>query len=303
MTRKNRTAPKTFKVDNQWMENTPRLVGIQPRGRPTAKGKEAAIQYYLPGMAPFQPFDEWVAWACYNLLDPKRPTDAVEVSIADFADRLRMGRQAVGQGDWLGFSSDTYEQVHDALMRLYSAEVTIGFNRNGKHYEYRTRVLSGFGFVYADGRQADEFAGHMLENVNTADPERPVWKRKDARPVAVVFRFTQELTEGIRNQGDRHIGATTLPDEVFNLRRDLSPIAMRLLNWVCRQASQQPTISLKRLRSALNIAGRNVKRDRESIEKALQQLKEEGVIESFSLEDDVVTCRKTPAYYYGKTAG
>lgn len=301
---------QTFKLDNVVMQTAPTLFGKQ------------TPQMYLPGMAPFGPFDLWVVLGCYSLLDPKKPTDPVTVTLTDFVEILDFSRTiSEALGYYPTFSSDAYAMVRESLHRLftveavYTGEWTIKTGKRGRPkrqvFERHARILSSYTYIYPpDVIPPDQLPEPKRRNVNKAKTTRnedgpPVYQYRDGpRPEAIQFRISQELLGGL-TKTDPHIGATTLPVAIFKLRRKLANkhTAVRLLLWVARQTKKSPAISLDKLCRRLNVydpKGRNVQRTRDDLVAALALLQELGVVEGFEHDpqSDVVTITKAEAWHF-----
>lgn len=301
---------QTFKLDNVVMQTAPTLFGKQ------------TPQMYLPGMAPFGHFDLWVVLGCYSLLDPKKPTDPVTVTLTDFVEILDFSRTiSEALGYYPTFSSDAYAMVRESLHRLftveaaYTGEWNIKTGKRGRPkrqvFERHARILSSYTYIYPpDVIPPDQLPEPKRRNVNKAKTTRnedgpPVYQYRDGpRPEAIQFRISQELLGGL-TKTDPHIGATTLPVAIFKLRRKLANkhTAVRLLLWVARQTKKSPAISLDKLCRRLNVydpKGRNVQRTRDDLVAALALLQELGVVEGFEHDpqSDVVTITKAEAWHF-----
>ena len=293
-------APDHFKTDNVWLENAPNLVGIQPRGSrwatPDSEGV-ASIQLSLPGdlgrAYPLRPFDSWVADACYYFADQQEdPTAPVRVSLADMLDRLEVTRRQTGRRQGEGFHSDVYSDINATLLRLYQTEVDLRWNREGRSVHYKTRILSGFGWEYADGKAVEDVPDRLRARMNDGEPV--VFKRTDARPVAILYTLARELTSGLLRRGPDHIGYTLRPSSMFELRSE-APLVKLLADFVWRQTEPHIRRKLSTLRKQLGIPGRNVTRDRNSLLKAGLRLVELGYFAAFSIDEfNMVDIQKPP---------
>ena len=301
---------QTFKLDNVVIQTAPTLFG---RRNP---------QLYLPGMEPFGPFDLWVVFGCYSLLNPKKPTDPVVVTLTDFLEILDFSRTiSEALGHYRTFPSDAYALVRESLHRLFTVEAvyrgewSVKTGRKGRPkrqvVEYHSRILASYAYIYPpDVIPPDQLPEAKRRNVNKAKTTRneegpPIYQYKDGpRPEAIQFRISEELLRGL-TKTDPHIGATTLRLEIFKLRRPLANkhTAVRLLLWVARQTKKSPAIGLDKLCRQLNLLdpkGRNVQRTRDDLVAALALLQDLGVVEGFShdLQSDVVTVTKAEAWHF-----
>lgn len=304
------TEEKTFKLDNVVAQAAPLLFGKQ------------TPQMYLPGMEPFGPFDLWAVLGCYSLLDPKKPTDPVTVTLTDFVEILDFSRTvSEALGHYRTFPSDAYLMVRESLHRLFTVEAVYAgewFVKTGKRgrprrqvVEYHFRVLSSYAYIYPpDVIPPDQLPDAKRKNVNKAKTLKgeegpPVFQYKDGpRPEAIQFRVSEELLRGL-TKTDPHIGATTIRLEVFKLRRRLANkhTAVRLLLWVARQTKRSPAIGIDKLCRLLNLfdaKGRNVQRTRDDVVAALALLQELGVVESFAHDpgSDILTITKAADWHF-----
>lgn len=301
---------QTFKLDNVIIQTAPTLFG------------KRNPQLYLPGMEPFGPFDLWVVFGCYSLLNPKKPTDPVVVTLTDFLEILDFSRTlSEALGFYRTFPSDAYALVRESLHRLFTVEAvyrgewSVKTGKRGRPkrqvVEYHSRILSSYAYIYPpDVIPPDQLPEAKRRNVNKAKTTRneegpPIYQYKDGpRPEAIQFRISEELLRGL-TRTDPHIGATTLRLELFKLRRPLANkhAAVRLLLWVARQTKKSPAIGLDKLCRRLNIVdpkGRNVQRTRDDLVAALALLQELGVVEGFAHDpqSDVVTVTKAEAWHF-----
>ena len=307
------TDDKTFKVDNVVIEAAPTLFGRQ------------TPQMYLPGMEPFGPFDLWALLGCFALLDPKKPTAPVTVTLKELLEVLDFARViSEALGHYRTFPSDAYAMVKESLHRLFTVEAvyvggldTGGWNVKRRKQdrpkrqvvEYHFRVLSSYAYIYPPSViPPDQLPESKRRNVNRAktlkNEEGPeVWERTDVKPEAIQFRISEELLRGI-TKTDPHIGSTILNVKVFELRRQLASrdsTTIRLLLWTCRQAPEKPKISLDKLTSRLYPGDRkNFYRNREAVLRSLELLKSFGVIVDYDHNQttDLVTITKASDWHF-----
>ena len=300
----------TFRLDNVVMEAAPTLFG------------KRSPQLYLPGMEPFGPFDLWVVLGCYSLLDPKKPTNPVTVTLTDFIELLDFSRTiSEALGHYRTFPSDAYVNVREALHRLFTVEAVYTgdwFVKTGKRgrprkqiVEYHFRVLSSYMYLYPpDVIPPDQLPDRKRRNVNRARTVKgeegpPVYQYTDGpRPIGIQFTVSQELLRGL-TKTDPHIGATILRMSIFKLRRELANkhTAVRLLLWVSRQTAKTPKTSLDKLCHRLNLLdpkGRNVQRAREDALKAFATLRDLGVVEAFDYDPktDLIVVTKADDWHF-----
>ena len=299
---------KTFKVDNVVIEAAPSLFGRQ------------TPQMYLPGMEPFGPFDLWAVMGCYALLDPKKPTAPVVVTLTQFLEVLDFARTvSEALGHYRTFPSDSYLMVKESLHRLFTVEAIFTGEwlvKTGKPgrpkrqvVEYHFRVLSSYAYIYPSSViPPDQLPEAKRRNVNRArtikNEEGPaVWERLDIRPEAIQFRVSEELLRGI-TKTDPHIGATILPVKIFELRRQLASkdsTTIRLLWWTCRQTPARPKISLDKLTSRLYPGDKkNFYRNREAVLRSFGLLKTFGVIVDYihDPKTGIVTMTKASDWHF-----
>ena len=289
---------KTFRFDNFLLESMSDNFGAR-----SAKPG----QPYLPGMHPFGSFDWWLTAGCYALLDAKRPTDPVVTPLTDVLELLDFSRiltRADTGNVWVGFASDDYGRVKEAFHRLRTVEFPIrgewkvvpgkGKGKPRRRYvEYYTGILSYFGYHYPPGViPPDQLPEPKRKNVNRAlttdnEPGPAIFVRVEGpRPEAVEFQMSDVVVRALTGAGD-HIGATTFPVKVFELRRPLANnfTGVKLLFWTCRQTKKNPATGLDRLLRRLKLydpKGRNTQRTRDDALDALAILRDLGVIESFN---------------------
>ena len=302
---------QTFKLDNVVIQTAPTLFGKRTPG-----------QLYLPGMEPFGPFDLWVVFGCYSLLDPKKPSDPVVVTLTDFLEILDFSRTlSEALGFYRTFPSDAYALVRESLHRLFTVEAiyrgdwTVKTGKRGRPkrqvVEYHSRILASYAYIYPpDVIPPDQLPETKRRNVNRAKTTRneegpPIYQYKDGpRPEAIQFRISEELPRGL-TRTDPNIGATTLRREIFKLRRKLANkhTAVRLLLWVARQTKKSPAIGLDKLCRQLNLfdeKGRNVQRTRDDVVAALALLEELEVVEGFEHDpqSDILTITKAESWHF-----
>lgn len=284
---------KPFKVDNMVLQN------VAAQTAPLRKPRGEFQQLSMPGFDILTPLDECVIYACYNFAEDQGDyTSLIEVSMTDFAERLDYERRELGQTGYNTFGSNVYREIADSLFRLYTASREYVVPYKGHVYYIQTRFLETLGYRYPGDLDPETVPPHMRRNANPYSEDYAVWAIEGRRPNGIVFRLSSSLTQGILGRG-QHIGYSLMPPLVFEMRHTPggSRITTRLLTWVIRQTNKTVKISLKKLRSQLHVVGRNVSRDRDSIVKGLQLLKDRNVIEDFSIDSrDMVTIHKaTPA--------
>lgn len=302
--KKSKHSDKPFKVDNVVLQN------VAAQTAPLQLQKKRAEEYQqlsMPGFDILTPLEECVIYACYYFAEREGKYDQkIQVSLTEFAERLAYERRESGQ--YSTFGSDVYRDIFDALCRLHTATWLFVLSYKGSIYPLNTRFLTTLGYGYSDllgpdgldPQTAPQHILPMLKNVNpySDHPAAAVWAIEGRRATSIIFQLSSDLIQGILGRG-QHIGYSLMPPSVFDIRHKPggNRITTRLLTWVIRQASNTPKISLKNLRRQLVIAGRNVSRDRDSIVKGLQFLKDDKVIEDFSIDSrDMVTIYKaTPA--------
>lgn len=281
---------KPFKVDNIVLQNA-------PRHSYPAKKRSGPEQFPLPGIGAMTALEECVIYACYYFFQQVGdPEVMVEVSMTEFAEQLAYERREAGQEGYLTFDSGVYQEIYDALFRLYSASRLYDYRRKGQDYYIQTRLLVTLGLRYP-GVDSPE-ASQEAVNMNPYSENFAVWALPGRKPNGLVFQLSPALLNGVLGKGDHHMGYSLMPPVVFELRHTPggARISTRLLAWVIRQVSLTPAIHIDKLRKQLGIPGRNVSRDREGILKGLQLLKDREVIESFEVDrKNIVRIRKPPA--------
>jgi len=302
---------KTFKLDNVITQNVPQLFGSR---KP---------QLYLPGMEPFGPFDLWAMLGCFSLLDPKKPTKPVTITLTDFLEVLDFARTlSEALGHYATFASGDYAMLKESLHRLFTVEVTFTGEYNFKTgrrgrpqkrlHEVHTRVLASYTYIYpANVTPPDQLPESKRRNVNKArtltnEPGPPIYEFANGpRPEAIEFRISEELLRGLTGQIP-NIGATIFPLKIFELRRKIpsrDSTTIKLLIWVCRQTKPSPRIGLDKLCRQLRLfdpKGRNVDRTRESLLKSLNRLQSFGVVEEYAHDPktDIVTIKKAEDWHF-----
>lgn len=309
---------RTFKVDNQLVQNVPQLFASQRRSG----------QLFRQGLAPFGPFDYWATLAIYSLLDPDHPEYTIKTSYTELLRILEFARQVCNaQMGYETYPTAAYRLVEDSLQRLFSIEVqwrhfwkVKGPGKKSPRFrqwvEFRGRILSSYAFVYAPGITPPALLPQAQRiNVNRAldqggDPGPPIYKlAAGPRPVAVEIGISSELVRGLTGE-DPNIGATILPLQIFKLRERLGPypIATRLMMWVCRQTARTTTRRLDGLVEELDIRGKDHKRNRESILESFRMLLQAGVVAEYQVEISrageplSVTFTKGAGWYFPRAA-
>lgn len=308
--------PSTFRVDNVLIQNAPKTFGAQ---------------LYLPGLAPFGPFDYWATLALYSLLDPENPKGEVYTTYTDLLSVLQFTREVSnaveGRETYPTYPSDAYYMVEESLQRLFTVEVNwraewavrltdkTGRPTRGRPkkqiIEYQGRILTAYGLVYPPGVTPPSMQpAAKRENINraktsTGEPPPPIWRNKEGpRPQGIVYQLSPQLVRGLTKE-DPHIGATILPLRIFGLRNTFgrNPAATRLLVWVCRQTSRNLTRRLDTLADEMNMTGRQKSRNRDALLKAFAMLRDVGVVEGFTVAEDevglpTITFTKADDWYF-----
>lgn len=291
--------PATFKVDNQLIQTAAQLYGSQ----------RVSPQLYLPGLAPFGPFDYWATLALYALLDPQQPSMTVRTSYTELLQVLDFSRQL--SNALMGYEtypSDAYRLVEDSLQRLFSVEVQWrhlwevrspgkGGKPRKQWVDFRGRILSSYAYLYPPGVTPPSLLpAAERKNANRAkdkrgDPGPPIYKRAAGpRPVGVEIGLAPELVRGLTGE-DPHIGATIMPLHIFKLRPSFGPYptATRLLVWVCRQTARTTTRRLDGLVRELDLRGKDPGRNRETILLGFEMLRAAGVVEAWQVKPGTAT--------------
>lgn len=293
----------TFRVDNFFIMKSPEIFATTRRGRVDDR------QLTLPGFPPpvFAPFDQWVTWGLYSLLNKDHPTDPVVIKPTVLLDVLQFARVV---SDSLGgretYQSDDYQSVKEAMHRLYSFEVRIAGRyrayvkrskgKGKRQYitvEYQGRILSSFTYVYAGGKTVALTPKSKRVNVNTVERtttgERPptIEVIEGEEPIAFSFTMAADLVRGMTGEGP-NIGATIVPLKIFELRPFFGPypIATRLLIWTAHQTDPHMKRSLDGLARELNLDPSKPARNRETLLKGFELMKTHGVVADFTTFDD-----------------
>ena len=283
----------TFKIDNLVTQNIPALFGTR-----------TPQLYLLPDMEPLGPFDLWAMLGCFSLLDPKKPTKSVRVTLTDFLEILDFVRTISNAlGHYPTFASGDYAMVKESLHRLFTVEAVFTGERKLKTgrpgrppkeiVEIHARVLASYAYVYPpDVIPPDQLPESKRRNVNKAktlkNEDGPaVFERVDLRPEAIELRMSEELLRGLTGT-EPNIGATIAPGRIFKLRRQIGnrPTVVKVLLWVIRQTAGTPKIRLERLLKALGLDRdkRNRSRTEETVTNAFDFLKGLGVVEDWKIE-------------------
>lgn len=283
----------TFLIDNVVAQNIPALFGTR-----------TPQLYLLPDMEPLGPFDLWAMLGCFSLLDPKKPSQSVRVTLTGFLEILDFVRTiSHALGHYPTFASNDYSMVKESLHRLFTVEAIfvgeyrVKTGRPGRPakqlVEYHARVLASYAYIYPpDVVPPDQLPEPKRRNVNKAktlkNEDGPaVFERTDLRPEAIEFRISEELLRGL-TKTDPNIGATIVPVKIFRLRRQIGnrPTVVKVLLWIIRQTTKSPKIRIDRLLAALGLDRdtRNRSRTEEGVLNALDFLKDLGVVEEWRIE-------------------
>jgi hypothetical protein len=270
-------------------------------------------------MEPFGMFDLWVVFGCYSLLNPKKPTDPVVVTLTDFLEILDFSRVlSEALGFYRTFPSDAYALVRESLHRLFTVEAvyrgewSVKTGKRGRPkrqvVEYHSRILSSYAYIYPpDVIPPDQLPESKRRNVNkattpTGEPPPPIWMLKNGpKPEGIRYRIAEDLLRGITGD-DPHIGATIVPVRIFGLRPTFQqyPTATKLLGWTIRQTNQEIKRDLDNLAYHMNMKGKDRHKNRRNLLDYLALLKEAGVIEDLVVEGETVTFSKSADWHFGR---
>lgn len=280
-----------FDVDNFLHRNSSKIFGTQRRALESG-------QIPLPGYAPLTPFDQWVTWGLYYLLNPGNPTAPKMIRITDLIKILEFSR---GQS---GYPSDTYQMVWESLHRLRSFPIPLsdvyekgkGKNRKRFRMESNDPIITHLAYIYREGVTSPESRRDKskVKNVNTVaftptgETPPPIWAIEDETPIGVRFTINPQFLLGLTKIGD-NIGFTRNPKKYFALRPIFQPkpIANRLLNWVLSQTDRtMPKRYLDNLSDTLNLSESQRKRNRDALIQGFDMLKTSKVIDDYTIGED-----------------
>jgi len=299
------TGRHTFQIDNQLIQRAPTLF---------APKLPSGVQMTLPGLdnQPLGPFDEWAAYALFALLDPQKPAAAVRTTPTRLIEVLGFAREVSNAlAGYKTFSSDSYQMLEESLHRLYSVEIhrqdfwtvkTPGKKGRPKKQlvVFRGRILISYSYIYPEGvTQADLLPSGQRVDINRARDlvidAPPIWKATTGpKPEGIEYRIHPELVRGLSGE-DPHIGTTTMPFKIFDLRKTFgrNPTATRVLVWTIRQTNPNVKIDIDALVHQFRMDNRQPGRNREGIIKGFSMLKEAGVVDDLTITEDTVTGKKS----------
>jgi hypothetical protein len=257
-------------------------------------------------------------------VDPKRPGKEVRTTVAEILDVLEVSRSVAHAVDreWerkkdgkvqreryasRRFNPSYRSQIDIALLDLFQQSVMV--RRHGKkrgETEDRTvHVLETFGYCYhLAGQELDVHAlPKDYTRVNVASPDRPVFRLRhrqgetevDARPVAVMFRFSRELAEELDNVKGT-ISFTLLARSIFALFRHYHRDAprLRLLLLILRQRDPKFYRHIQRLIEDLGWDTTHPTRAVEMFRNALAELQVQEIISEYVIDTDHDAVEITP---------
>ena len=300
----------SFKVDNALLEN------LEIFGKKTPKPKK-----YLPdprqmGLPldvepPLAPFDQWLTLGLYYLINPKKPTEQVNIKLDQILEVLDFSRVLVyASGDYArrGFPSDDYSRVKEAFHRLLTIETRLVItNRRRTRITYTT-ILSEYGYDFGPDVFVDQLPESKKRNVNRAAPAGeapPIYEVPGMKLKGVFFRMSEPMVMSLieHTKSYQHMGYTVFPSEIFKFRRQLARnfAATRLLLRVGRQTRKTWSIRLDNLVDQVGLGEtRNTGRDRQFTLDAVALLQSLGVVEGFEhdIKRDMVRIVKADSWYF-----